>query len=81
MKIVQLQDAKAKFSAIVDSAAAGETVTVTRHGKPVAVVVSAEEWHRVTERMPTFADLLLAFPGAPDDIPERSRVPLDDVDL
>ena len=81
MRMVQLQEAKAKFSALVDAAEAGEAVTVTRHGKPVAVLVSAQEWARINDRAPSFADLLLSFPGTPDDIPERSPAPLRDVDL
>jgi hypothetical protein len=39
-----------------------------------AVVVSFDEWERVS-RVPSFADLLLAFPGEAGDIPERSRKP------
>jgi antitoxin Phd len=81
MKTVQLHEAKARFSSFVDEAIAGERVTVTRHGKPVAVIVSAEEWERVSEKVPSFADLLLRFPGLPQDIPPRSRKPLRDVDL
>jgi antitoxin Phd len=81
MKTVQLQDAKARFSALVDDAIAGERVTVTRHGKPVAVIVSAEEWDRISEKAPSFADLLLSFPGSARDIPRRSRKPLREVDL
>lgn len=81
MKTVQLQDAKARFSSLVDEAIAGERVTVTRHGKPVAVIVSAEEWERVSEKAPSFADLLLSFPGTSKDIPSRSRKSLRAVDL
>jgi antitoxin Phd len=81
MKTVQLQEAKAKFSSLVDDVIAGKPVTVTRHGKPVAVIVSSEEWERVSEKAPSFADLLLRFPGSPDDIPRRSRKPMRDVDL
>lgn len=81
MKTVQLQEAKAKFSALVDDAIAGEQVTVTRHGKPVAVIVSAAEWERVSEKAPTFADVLLSFPGSPQDIPPRGRKPMRDVDF
>ena len=78
---VQLQEAKAKFSALIDQAATKGPVTVTRHGKPVAVLVSPEEWARVSKRAPSFADFLLGFPGSPGDIPRRSRRPLRDVDL
>lgn len=81
MREVQLQDAKAKFSALVDAVEAGESVTVTRRGKPVAVLVSPEEWTRVSKLAPSFADLLLSFPGSPEDIPERGKAPLRDIEL
>ncbi len=61
-----LQDAKNKFSAVVDAAREGKPQMVTRHGKPAAVVVSAEEYERLHDleraAAPSFADLLLAMP-------------------
>ncbi|GLR45975.1 type II toxin-antitoxin system Phd/YefM family antitoxin [Mesorhizobium sp. YC-39] len=74
MREIQLKDAKATLSAVVDQAVAGEPSVITRHGKPEAVLVSFEEWERVS-KVPSFADLLLAFPGDGDDIPERRRKP------
>ena len=74
MKEMQLKDAKATLSAVVDQAVAGEPTVITRHGRKEAVLVSFAEWTRVS-RVPSFADLLLAFPGGPEDIPERSRKP------
>jgi antitoxin Phd len=74
MKEIQLKDAKATLSAVVDQAVAGEPTIITRHGRKEAVLVSFEEWERIS-KAPSFADLLLAFPGEPDDIPERSRKP------
>jgi antitoxin Phd len=74
MKELQLKGAKATLSAVVDSALAGEPTVITRHGRKEAVVVSFEEWQRVS-KTPSFADLLLAFPGEPGDIPERSHKP------
>jgi antitoxin Phd len=72
MKEIQLKDAKATLSAVVDRAVAGEPTVITRHGRKEAVLVSFEEWERVS-KVPGFAELLLAFPGEPGDIPERSR--------
>ncbi len=83
MKELQLKDAKATLSAALDRAVAGEPTVITRHGRKEAVLVSFEEWQRVS-KVPTFADLLLAFPGGPEDIPERGRKParsLDDADF
>jgi len=74
MKEIQLKDAKATLSAVVDQAVAGEPTVITRHGRKEVVLVSFEEWQRVS-RVPDFADLLLAFPGEAIDIPERSRKP------
>src|SRR3546814_20913197 len=42
MSTVSLKDAKAGFSGLVDEAIKGELVTITRHGKPVAALVSVE---------------------------------------
>lgn len=63
-----LQDAKNKFSAVVEEAMAGRPQEVTKRGKPAVVVISSEEYARlvgvagaVRER---FAEHLLAFPSA-----------------
>ena len=72
MKELQLKDAKTTLSAVVGRAIAGEPTVITRHGRKEAVLISFEEWERIA-KLPSFADL--AFPGEPDDIPERSRKP------
>jgi len=43
MKHVNLADAKARLSELVDRAEAGETVEITRRGRPVARLVPAEQ--------------------------------------
>lgn len=42
MSSVNLADAKAHLSELVERAAAGEAVRITRRGKPVAQIVSAD---------------------------------------
>ncbi len=42
----QLQEAKNKLSEVVQRAMTEGPQTITRHGKPAAVVVSAEEYGR-----------------------------------
>jgi antitoxin Phd len=44
MKTWPLQDAKNQFSQVVELARKHGPQTVTRHGQPVAVVVSADEF-------------------------------------
>jgi prevent-host-death family protein len=66
-----LQDAKNRFSAVVDAALAGQPQAVTRRGQPAVVVLSAAEYARLLSdagaRRGSFAQHLLAFPGdAPD---------------
>jgi prevent-host-death family protein len=56
-----LATAKARLSEVVDRAQVGPQ-TITRNGKPTAVIVSAEEWARKTERKGTLAEFLLASP-------------------
>ena len=43
-----LQEAKNKLSEVISRAAAGGPQVVTRHGKRVAVIVSAQEFDRLT---------------------------------
>lgn len=79
-----LQDAKNKFSAVVDAALAGQPQQVSRRGKPAVVVMSAEEYRRllnsVRQDRGSFAEHLLGFPGhAGDADTPRARVTPRDV--
>jgi prevent-host-death family protein len=73
-----LAGAKARLSEVVDRAQAGPQ-TITRNGKPSAVVVSAEEWARKTLRKGTLAEFLLASPlgGAALDLERQRDTPRD----
>jgi antitoxin Phd len=65
METWSVQDAKNRFSAVVE-AARHEAQVVTKHGKPAVVVVDAAEYARLKRleraEMPSFADHLLAMP-------------------
>jgi prevent-host-death family protein len=73
-----LASAKARFSEVVERAQAGPQ-TITRNGKPSAVIVSAEEWARKTARKGTLAEFLLASPlrGADLDLERQHDAPRD----
>ncbi len=43
----QLQEAKNRFSEVVNRALKDGAQTITRHGKPVVVVISQEEFRRL----------------------------------
>lgn len=80
MKQIQLRDAKAKLSAVVDEAVQGKPSIITRHGKRQAVVLSYEEWERLSE-VPSFGRLLMSAPVAAGDLPSRSTTSLRDARL
>ncbi|CTQ48032.1 type II toxin-antitoxin system Phd/YefM family antitoxin [Jannaschia donghaensis] len=67
-----VQDAKAKFSAVVDAAMAGEPQHVTKRGAPAVVVVSQADWDalRLLRKPVLFGELLKDMPQARDDEPD-----------
>jgi prevent-host-death family protein len=74
-------DAKAKFSQVIEQARAGPQ-TITRNGRPAAVVVSAEEWERRTSRSGNLAEFLAASPLRGSGLKtERSKDRPRDLDL
>ena len=72
-----LQDAKARFSAVVEAALAGEPQAVTRRGKPAVMIVGAEDWARLTRAAGAagFGSHLAAVPRGPAEDP-FPRAPL-----
>jgi prevent-host-death family protein len=80
MKEIQFRDAKADLSAVVDEAMQGKPSVITRHGKKQAVVMSYEEWQRLSH-VPSFARLLMAAPLSAADVPKRNRSGLRKADL
>ncbi len=64
----QLQEAKAKFSELVQKAIDDGPQTVTRRGRPAVVVLSAEQFELMKKRQVSLKDLL-------------AMVSLEDLDL
>ncbi len=72
--IWQLQDAKNKFSEVVELALAHGVQIVTRRGKKAVVVLPFEEYERLTQRSSSLVEFLLASPLAGADLPiERDK--------
>ncbi len=63
----KLQDAKAKFSEVVNNAISIGPQHVTRRGQEVAVILSAKEYREITSNKPNFKDFLLNCPKIDDD--------------
>ncbi len=62
--IWQLQDAKSKFSEVVDNALKQGVQIVTRRGKKTVVVMPYEEYERLSRQGETLSQFLLASPLA-----------------
>lgn len=80
MREIQLRDAKANLSAVVDEAVDGKPAVITRHGKKQAVVLSYEEWRRLSQ-VPSLGRLLMAAPVRAGDLPARNRSKLRKTDF
>jgi len=82
MLTINLKDAKAGFSSLVDGAIRGEFVTITRHGKPVAALVSVEAGEiarkAIERKRSGLVAYLRTFPGGEF---ERNQAPSRDVEL
>ncbi|MGB0659181.1 MAG: type II toxin-antitoxin system Phd/YefM family antitoxin [Mangrovicoccus sp.] len=80
--MLSLQDAKNRFSAVVDAALAGHPQQVSRRGKPAVVVLAAEEYERLLKAAKadrgSFQDHLAGFPA--EDVP-RAEIHLRDVEF
>ncbi len=58
----KLQDAKAKFSQLVDLAMTDGPQVVTRYGKDAVVLLSVEEYENLSSQKPSFNAFLLSAP-------------------
>jgi len=67
-----LQDAKARFSELVNACAEEGAQTVTKHGKPAVVVVPWDEYRALKGKTRSLGAFLASAPRVELDI-ERSR--------
>lgn len=75
-------EAKARFSEVIDKAAAEGPQTVTRRGRNAVVIVDAEEWERKTRRSGSLAAFFANSPLPASGLEiERSKDSLRDIDL
>lgn len=77
-----LQDAKNRFSALVERAIREGPQRVTKHGKEAVVIVSSRDWARIQGAELSLADFLLASPLSGSGIEiARDDSPLRQVEL
>ena len=72
MKAWPVQDAKARFSELLETCLREGPQVVTRRGTDTAVLVPISEWHRLNAARPTLKELLLTDVGRTElNIPPR----------
>lgn len=75
MKVWQVQDAKARFSELLDDCLNEGPQLVTKRGIGAAVLVPVQEWKRLQDNArPTLKALLLSDEARADfDLPQRGK--------
>lgn len=80
-KVWSLQDAKNRFSAVVEAAMGGEPQAVTKRGEEAVTVISTEEYRRLKEaaeaKKPTLGEYLLMMPQDDGDFERIDIAPRD----
>jgi len=80
VRTLRLRDAKPSLSAVVEAAERGEATTITKHGRPAAVVMPVEDARQLyPSDQPSFAALLMGIPHAVET--ERDPSSLREADL
>ena len=80
MDVLQIREAKARFSALIAAAEKGRPTLVSRHGQPCAMIVSVADGARLYPlEMPNLASYLLALPEPLKT--ERDTTPLRGMDF
>jgi prevent-host-death family protein len=75
MKTWPLQDAKNQFSQVVELARTKGPQTVTRHGEPVAVVVSADEFKTMARPKEGILEFFAPLKGSGIRLERRRDLP------
>jgi prevent-host-death family protein len=75
MRKIDLKDAKARPSEVIDGAIEGQSSIITRDGEPVIVVMPYRDYER-SARVPSFGWLLSHSPiETEDDLADHKRKP------
>lgn len=78
----QLQEAKNRFSHLVNQALTSGAQTVTRHGRPAVVILSAADYEEIATPKKSLFTSLRSCPGELDGVvPQRSGEGVREVKL
>ena len=71
MRTWQVQEARRQFRELFDAAAERGPQRIARRGKRAVVVLSEEEWQRLSDGVPSFGELLASCPIERQDLRPR----------
>ncbi len=73
----QVQEAKNKFSEVIDRASHGDPQVITKHGTEVAVVISIDQFKSLKARSQSLVEFLLESPlsGSEIDVTRDKSLP------
>lgn len=81
-RVWQLQEAKARFSELVNEVVEDGYYTITKNGRPVVLVISTQEFEKLTRPKNTLLDFFRSAPFPDIDIDvERDKDTGRDIDL
>lgn len=81
MKTWQLQEAKTRFSEVVDLTLKDGPQLVTRRGEEAVVILAADEYRRLSGQTPSLLDCLIHAPRGEALVFERSAEAIRDIAL
>lgn len=81
MQIWQLQEAKSRFSEVVDLTLKEGPQLVTRRGEEAVVILAANEFRRLSGQTTNLIDCLLSAPRGEPLVLDRSPEPIRDLVL
>ena len=77
----QLQEAKSRFSEVVDLSLREGPQLVTRRGEEAVVILAADAYRRLSGHIPSLMDTLLNAPRGEPLVLERQREPIRNTEL
>lgn len=78
----QIQEAKNKFSELIDGASKNVHQIITKHGKDTAVIISIEEYKNLTQKKGSLVDFFKKSPLIDTDLDlERKKDSSREIDF
>ncbi|CAM8656144.1 phd_fam, prevent-host-death family protein [Oxalobacteraceae bacterium] len=81
MRTWKLQDAKSRFSEVIDRTLTEGPQLVTKRGSDAVVILAVEDYRRLIGDAPNLIDHLLSAPRGEALTTTRSKEPIRDLDL